>query len=138
MESWREELYHHGILGQKWGVRRFQNEDGSLTSKGKSRYKDSGTQSGSAKQTNSDKPISKRTAALQELNEKHEKFKRSVANGKSKVDKLLSRFEVYSLSRAMGHGKLKSIGKLMMDNGYMKTMLKEGYVEDYEWNRRNE
>lgn len=138
MESWREELYHHGILGQKWGVRRFQNEDGSLTSKGKARYKDNGTQSNSAKQTNSDKPVSKRTAALQELNEKHEKFKQSVASGKSKVDKLLSRFEVYSMSRAIGNGKLKSIGKLMMDNGYMKTMLKEGYVENYEWNRRNE
>lgn len=29
------ELYHHGIKGQKWGVRRFQNEDGTLTSAGK-------------------------------------------------------------------------------------------------------
>lgn len=28
-------LCHHGILGQKWGVRRYQNKDGSLTSKGK-------------------------------------------------------------------------------------------------------
>ena len=33
-----EELAHHGILGQKWGVRRFENEDGSLTSAGKARY----------------------------------------------------------------------------------------------------
>lgn len=32
------ELYHHGILGQKWGVRRFQNEDGSLTAAGRKRY----------------------------------------------------------------------------------------------------
>lgn len=38
MESWRKELYHHGILGQKWGVRRFQNKDGSLTSAGRKRY----------------------------------------------------------------------------------------------------
>lgn len=31
-------LSHHGILGQKWGVRRFQNSDGSLTAAGKGRY----------------------------------------------------------------------------------------------------
>lgn len=33
------ELYHHGIKGQRWGIRRFQNEDGSLTSAGRKRYK---------------------------------------------------------------------------------------------------
>lgn len=32
------ELYHHGIKGQKWGVRRYQNKDGSLTELGKARY----------------------------------------------------------------------------------------------------
>ena len=33
-----DELRHHGILGQKWGVRRYQNKDGSLTEAGKERY----------------------------------------------------------------------------------------------------
>lgn len=32
------ELYHHGIKGQKWGVRRYQNPDGSLTAAGQARY----------------------------------------------------------------------------------------------------
>lgn len=32
------ELYHHGIKGQKWGIRRWQNEDGTLTELGKQKY----------------------------------------------------------------------------------------------------
>lgn len=33
-----EELYHHGVKGQRWGVRRYQNEDGTFTAEGKARY----------------------------------------------------------------------------------------------------
>ena len=34
-------LKHWGIKGMKWGIRRFQNKDGSLTAAGRKRYNDS-------------------------------------------------------------------------------------------------
>ena len=47
MESWKTELYatdygqslmHYGVKGQKWDIRRYQNEDGTLTPEGRARY----------------------------------------------------------------------------------------------------
>lgn len=40
-EKKNDYLVHHGIRGQKWGIRRYQNSDGSLTDEGKKRYLDS-------------------------------------------------------------------------------------------------
>ena len=44
-------IYHHGIKGQRWGIRRFQNKDGSLTPRGRKRYSD---ESGDNKQKDID------------------------------------------------------------------------------------
>lgn len=33
-----DELFHHGVKGQKWGIRRFTNKDGTLTEEGKQHY----------------------------------------------------------------------------------------------------
>lgn len=55
------ELYHFGIKGQKWGVRRWQNKDGSYNAAGKERYFDE--KSGRARYIESDSGVTKRAKA---------------------------------------------------------------------------
>ena len=54
------ELYHHGVKGQRWGVRRFQNKDGSLTKAGRKKYDSSEKTSGKKKAQESSEKLERR------------------------------------------------------------------------------
>lgn len=68
-----DELYHHGVKGQRWGIRRYQNPDGTLTEKGKaklSKYKN--------------KQINRVTKAYNKVDKRLEKYARKLDNKRNK------------------------------------------------------
>ena len=76
-------LVHHGILGQKWGVRRFQNPDGTLTAAGKKRYGMS-----------DDSPVPHgQLVGSNEIGKDHERAKQAVRTGLYGLTKLNSNFD---------------------------------------------
>lgn len=78
-----EDIYHWGIKGQKWGVRRYQNKDGSLTPAGKKRYSQDYIDAHSEKSVSemSDAELRKRNNRLQ-MEQQYAQLTRK----KSKVD----------------------------------------------------
>jgi len=107
-------LAHHGIKGQRWGVRRYQNEDGTLTSAGRKRYDDSDERDRRASVKRQREWNAKNASLLsdEELNRQINRLMKEkqfadltaqvVAPGRKKMRDLINQYGNMALSTAVG------------------------------------
>lgn len=114
-------LIHYGTKGMKWGVRRYQNKDGSLTPAGKKRYSEDESEdykkahSGKSVKTMSDAELRSRLNRLQ-MEQQYSKLSSSDVNkGKQFIDKAIkagttvATITSTALTIYSNAGKIKSI-----------------------------
>lgn len=102
-------LAHHGIKGQKWGVRRYQNSDGSLTNKGLKRYYGSDAKhrpdGQNSKGTGNTGSSSKSSEALQKAGQFLSDHKREIAIGAAVAGGALAAYGLHQAYDAGIQGK---------------------------------
>lgn len=126
------ELQHHGIKGQKWGVRRYQNKDGSLTAEGRKKY---GDKDNFEKQYPEDvkKKMKKTKSGVDKGKEYVEKAQKDAEEGRQKTNrkaKQATEDAVRERAYKMTDQELRAaVNRLNMEERYTQVMKEREYVE---------
>ena len=131
-----DEIKHHGIKGQKWGVRRYQNEDGSLTAAGKKRY---GTSENFERQYPADKKKSDMAAigssrdavrGAKEVNRNLREVEKEKSSKKQKKANKMIEEAARDKAKSMTDQELRAaVNRLNMEENYTRMMANRSYID---------
>ncbi len=124
--EYASELYHYGIKGQKWGIRRYQNPDGSLTEEGKKRYGHLGSQE------EIDAAIKRDRARIDEENDAMSSLEPYLKSAEKRYNRKLNKYNKI-LSKSTGSErdeKRVNKAKLELQISEEKKKLIEQHIED--------
>lgn len=110
------ELKHHGIKGQKWGVRRFQNKDGSRTAAGKEHRLDTDRHSSDDTKNKGSSYDTKKEGVLKNLIQKHQSKNQNDSMSPNQDGYLGEKWEKKALSKNLAENSVKKVSDLPKEN----------------------